>query len=134
MKNEIVHITKERAIEVKKEVLCDADTFFVEIEGAKINTEEDYVREMSKAFKFPCELPSLILGWYNDYINDLMWIKQNSIILLIHDYDLMLKDEKMLKCEIMDDFLEITLPWWEGEVVGHMVGGKPRRFIVYLEH
>ena len=33
----------------------------------------------------------------------------------------------------MDDFAEIILPWWEGEVVGHMVDGKPRGFLIYLE-
>ncbi len=27
----------------------------------------------------------------------------------------------------------IILPWWEGEVVGHMVGAEPREFLLYLE-
>ena len=31
------------------------------------------------------------------------------------------------------DFEENILPWWEEEVVGHMVGGVPRKFLVYLE-
>ena len=34
---------------------------------------------------------------------------------------------------IIEDFEKITLPWWEGEVIGRMVGGKPRGFMVYLE-
>jgi len=38
----------------------------------------------------------------------------------------MLADDLNLKTEI-------TLPWWEGEVVGHLVGGVPRGFSVYLE-
>ena len=45
----------------------------------------------------------------------------------------MLSDEPKLKKIILDDFEEIILPWWEKEVVGHMVGGTPRGFLVYLE-
>lgn len=30
-------------------------------------------------------------------------------------------------------FEGISLPWWEEEVVGHMVDGVSRKFLVYLE-
>ena len=73
------------------------------------------------------------IGWYNDYIMDLMWIEPEGVVLIIHNYDLMLVDHFKLKSDIISDFKEIILPWWEGEVVGHMVGGKPRKFTVYLE-
>ena len=36
------------------------------------------------------------------------------------------------KQNIIADFEEIILPWWDGEVVGHTVGGAPRNFNVYL--
>lgn len=45
--------------------------------------------------------------------------------ILINDSD--------LKKEIPSDFEEIILPWWEGEVVGHLVGGSPRGFSIYLK-
>lgn len=45
----------------------------------------------------------------------------------------MLADDLNLKTEIISDFGEITLPWWEGKVVVHLVGGVPRGFSVYLE-
>ena len=45
----------------------------------------------------------------------------------------MLVDNLKLKNDIMADFEEIILPWWEEEVVGHRVGGVPRKCLVYLE-
>lgn len=134
MNNKIVYITKDEAEQIKNHALYDENIFFAEIEGAKIRTEVDYVQEISDAFDFPNELPAMKIGWSNDYISDLMWIKQKDIVLLIHDYNLMLCDEQKLKKNILDDFKEIILPWWEGEVVGHMVGGKSRGFMVYLEN
>lgn len=133
MNNKIVYVTKEEAKEIKNHLLCNEDIFIAEIEGTKIRTEADYVQAMFSAFAFPNELPAMKLGWYNDYICDLMWIRQKNIVLIIHEYDSMLNDDIKLKRTILDDFEEIILPWWESEVIGHMVGGISRGFIVYLE-
>ena len=133
MNNKLVYITKDEAEQIKNHALNNEDVFFAEIEGAKVRTEADYVQEMSNVFTFPHELPAMKIGWYNDYICDLMWIEQKNIVLIIHEFDLMFCDEPKLKQIIMEDFEEIILPWWEGEVVGHMVGGTPRGFLIYLE-
>ncbi|MBD5470027.1 MAG: barstar family protein [Lachnospiraceae bacterium] len=133
MNNKIIYVTKEEAQAIKRDALQNKDIFWAEIEGTGIKTEEDYVQAMASAFDFPGELPEMKIGWYNDYINDLMWIKQKSIILMIHDYDSMLVDNPEIKEIIIEYFQEITLPWWEGEIIGHMVGGTPKSFLVYLE-
>ena len=133
MKNKIVYVTKDESRVVKMDAIKNEDTFFVEIDGDKIKTEEDYVQAMANAFAFPHALPELKIGWYNDYISDLMWIEQKDIIMIIHNYDLMLVDDLKTKKNIIAGFEEIILPWWEGEVVGHMVGGVPRKFLIYLE-
>lgn len=133
MNNKIVYVTKEKIDEIKNCSLYNENIFIAEIEGAKIKTEADYVQAMSNAFAFPHKLPAMKIGWYNDYICDLMWIKQKNIVLIIHEFDLMLCDEPKLKKVILDDLEEIILPWWEGEVVGHMVGGMARDFFIYLE-
>ena len=133
MKNKILCVTKEEAEAIKENSICNKDIFFVEIDGAKIRNEEEYVQAMADAFAFSHKLPGRKLGWYMDYICDLMWIEKNDIVILIRDYDSMLIDDIVTKKIIMDDFVEIILPWWEGEVVGHMVGGKPRGFLIYLE-
>lgn len=133
MKNKIVYVTKNEAKMIKSKVKQNREIFFVEIDGARIRTEADYVQAMADAFVFPHELPEMKIGWYNDYINDLMWIEQKDIVMIIHDYELMLADDLKTKKNIMADFEEIILPWWEGEVVGHLVGGTPRGFLIYLE-
>lgn len=133
MNNKIVYVTKNEAQLIKADAVQNREIYFAEIDGAEIKTEEDYVRAMAEAFAFPHKLPEMKLGWYNDYINDLMWIEQKEIVLIINNYDLMLVDNLKLKNDIMADFEEIILPWWEEEVVGHMVGGVPRKFLVYLE-
>lgn len=133
MENKIVYITKDEAEIIKVNARRNQDVFFAEIAGDEIKTEEDYVQVMSNVFFFPQKLPEKKLEWYNDYICDLMWIKQKNIIMLIHNYDLMLINNLEVKNEIIADFEEIILPWWEGEIVGHMVGGMPRKFLIYLE-
>lgn len=133
MNNRIVYVSEEEAQKIKKCSMQDRDIFFAEIDGEKIRTEADYVQAISEAFDFPNKLPTLKMEWCNDYISDLMWIEQKDIVLIVHKYNLMLCEELKLKKIIVDDFEEIILPWWEGEIVGHMVGGKPRGFLVYLE-
>lgn len=132
MKNEIRYVSEYEICELKKK-LSD-DTFVVEIDGALIQSEEDYVREMITKFQVPYELPpKMVLGWYFDDITDLLWIKENKIVVIIHNFNMMLSGYEDVKQDIIDDFRDITLPWWDGEVVGHMVGGYPRSFMVYLE-
>lgn len=133
MYNKIVYVTKDEAKVIKMNAIQNDKILFSEIDGGKIKTENDYVQAMANAFAFPHILPEMNIGWYNDYITDLMWIEQEDIVMLIHDYDLMLVDDLRAKRNIMADFEEIILPWWEGEVVGHMVGGVPRKFLIYLE-
>jgi len=124
-KNQILYALKEEVKAANVSAVQDKGTFLAEIQGSEIQTEE--------AFVFPYELPKMILGWYNDYIHNLLWIEQDSIVLIMYDYPLMLLDKPHLKEEIIETFAEITLPWWDKDVVGHMVGGKPRSFMIYLE-
>lgn len=133
MNNRINYISKMEAEKIKKDALKNKAVFFAEIEGNEIKTEEDYVEAMANAFCFSQELPGKKLDWCNDYICDLMWIKQKNIIFLIRNYDLMLIEHLEVKNNVIADFEEIILPWWEGEIIGHMVDGAPKRFLVYIE-
>ena len=133
MNNKIVYIAKDEVKKIRTNALKNQDVFLAEIDGAKIRTEEHYVQAMIDAFAIPHPLLGMKIGILNDWIEDLTWIKQKDIVLIVHDYDLMLLDDLKAKKIIMLDFEEIILPWWEGDVVGHMVGGEPRGFWVYLE-
>ena len=134
MKNNIVYVDKEEAEKIKTNFLNCQNVFLAEVDGSNINSEEEFVLQMSRAFMFPHELQWLKLGWFVDYIRDLMWIDENKeIVLLIDNFERMLLDDKKLKKRIIHEFVEIILPWWEEDVIGHMVGGKTRKFMVYLE-
>ena len=134
MSNKIVCITKCEADIIKEDIKENENIFFAEIFGDKINKEEDFVKAMVETFVFPNELPEMKLGWYNDYITDLMWIKQKEIVLIIRNYELMLANDLKIKEIIMTDFKEIILPWWEELIVGHMAGGIPKKSIIYIEN
>ncbi len=133
MNNKIVYIAKDEGKKIKTDALNKQDVFLAEIDGARIRTEEDYVQAMIDAFAIPYPLLAMKLGFLNDWMSDLMWIKQKDIVLIVHNYNLMLSDDLNAKKEVMIYLEEIILPWWEGDVVGHMVGGEPRGFLVYLE-
>lgn len=133
MNNKIVYIATDEVKKIRTDALNDQDVFLAEIDGARIRTEEEYVRAMIDAFAIPHPLLGMKIGILNDWIEDLTWIKQKDIVFIIHDFDSMLLDDLKAKKIIMLDFEEIILPWWDGDVVGHMVGGQPRGFRVYLE-
>ena len=135
MKNRIVYVNKQEADAVKAEAMQKENVFFAELDGCSIQTEADYVREMEIVLDCPYEKSDeyLKLGWYFDWICELLWLGKKDVVILIRSYDCMLSDDEKTKRHIIEDFEERTLPWWEGEVTGHMVGGRPRGFMVYLE-
>lgn len=135
MKNRIVYVNEQEADAVKAEALQKENVFFAELDGLSIQTEADYVREMELVMNCPYEKSDMYLklGWYHDWICKLLWLGEKDVVLLLRGYDFMLRNDEKTKKWIVEDFEEITLPWWEGEVIGHMVGGKPRSFMVYLE-
>ena len=135
MKNRIVYVNEQEADAVKAEALQKENVFFAELDGRSIQTEADYVREMELVMNCPYEKSDMYLklGWYHDWICELLWLGEKDVVLLLRGYDFMLRNNEKTKKRIVEDFEEITLPWWEGEVIGHMVGGKPRSFMGYLE-
>ena len=50
---------------------------------------------MASAFILPQVLPAMKIGWLNDWLSDLMWIKQKDIVLLVYDYDLDRKSTRL---------------------------------------
>lgn len=135
MKNKIEYISKSSADIIKENAQQDGNVFLAEFYGNKATNEEDFMRQFYTAFNFPAGVieTQLNIGWFNDYVKDLLWIKEPSVIMLIYNYDDLLKHDLQKKKIWLDELESIVLPWWEGDVVGHMVGGKPRYFMVYFE-
>lgn len=134
MSNKIYYVSKEEAEKIKSSCEADDDIFLAEIDGTEISTEEKYVCAVWQAINCPYKKEGHEkIGWLLDDLTELLWIEQPDIALIIHNYNYMLRDEPKVKAFILGDFFNVTLPWWDGDVVGHMVGGVPRKFNVYLE-
>ena len=65
-------------------------------------------------------------------MTDLSWVKEDSIILIVANANVFLKEDLQLKNTIIKDFQEYLLPFWDSEVVDTVVGGKKRNFSVYF--
>ncbi len=132
MKNSVLYITKEEINKIKSE--SKDKVFIAEIDGAEINSWGDYWNTMSNLFSFP-ELPAYMKPDYHSYydiMTDLSWIDTDSIILIINKFTLFLKGEHALKDDIIKDFKDYLLLFWEEEVERTVVGGKNKSFCVYL--
>ncbi|MDI7743145.1 barstar family protein [Lysinibacillus fusiformis] len=104
---------------------------FIELEGANIQSWEDYISEIEHKFKFPSSCTDSI-DRYLDWMRDLDWLEKEKYILVINNYKYFLKDSKELKNDIIRDFKETILPFWQTEVKDVIVDGKPKTFMVYL--
>lgn len=132
MKNSVLNISKDEANKIKSE--SKDKVFIAEIDGAEINSWEDYWAAMARSFSSP-ELPAYMKPDYHSYydiMTDLSWIDTDSIILIINKFTLFLKGEHALKDDIIKDFKDYLLPFWAEEVERTVVGGKKKSFCVYL--
>jgi hypothetical protein len=105
--------------------------FFAILDGKDINSANDYIEQIQTKFKFPT---SCIDNWdgYLDWIRDLDWLEKEEYILVIINFSQFLRDDIDLKKEIISDFEDTILPFWEEEVERVVVDGKPKPFNVYL--
>lgn len=137
MRNNILHESLEKAMDF----VSLTDAFVAKIDGNSIKSEKDWLYSMAEAFHFPVDLEkekpfvnwfegaysnnSLFLNWeiYEDWMTDLSWIENKSIVLIIINYDSFLACDKESKLYIYNNLQNVILPWWENEVVNCVVEG-----------
>lgn len=107
------------------------ESFVTEIQGNKIQDLDSYLNEIWDKFNFP-KTGFINYNAYLDWIRDLEWIKEEAVILTIFDFNEFLKDDLELKNEIIEDFTDMVLPWWQEEVQGCVVDGFVKPFNVFL--
>ncbi len=129
MKNKIYVTTEEKFEKKFRKKELRKNSFIVEINGSEIQTWDAFLEKMSEAFDLPSP-PNA--NAYLDYMQDMDYIKWESTCIVIKEYSQLIKDDPHMKEIVINDFSECILPWWEGEIIGHMVGGKPQRFVLYL--
>lgn len=131
MTNKKIILSSLEMEKIKSELMLNKDVFFVEINGNECQCLDDYLYIIWKIFMFPIEKRSM--DGYIDWICDLTWLDEDKkIIIVINNFSEFLKNDLKSRNIIIKDFEELILPWWETDVSEHVVGGKPRTFLVYL--
>ena len=112
------------------------------IDGNHIKTELDFINIMSNTFNFPqFEDKICNLSGFLDWMTDLTWFDENKkkkigetvdIILIIKNYNKLFNGNiEKVKFFIIENFVNIILPYWEKEVIKCSYLGT-RKFDVYL--
>lgn len=130
MKNCIKTINASK-VEIIKTQAKMRNAFVVEIEGSQISNFNEYMYFIEKVLKFPspCEdIPER----YEDWIRDLSWFPYSEYTFIVYNYGLFLHENPREKGWFIDGFKNMILPWWEKDVVNHMVGGETKIMNVYL--
>jgi len=131
IKNEVLVIGDRELDQVKMNLYSDEKTFLVELEGKTIQSWEDYISIIQDKFKFPTKCFDSV-DRYLDLIRDLEWLKKDRFVLIIRNYSFFLKQNPKLRNEIISEFTEIILPFWQEEVEEVIIGGRAKSFLVYL--
>lgn len=133
--NTLYNMSHIEAFSILENIKNNPNIFFAELQGRRIQSWNDYSLEIEKAFHFPSSCRDSI-DRYLDWIRDISWLDEgfscSRYVLIIYDFSLMLLNDIPTKKMIKDDFIEIILPWWDGEVENCVLGGKRKQFDVYL--
>jgi len=114
-----------------RETLSSNDSLYIaDIKGNDIQNIQDYLNTVNELFKFP--IPTRGFDGYLDWMRDLNWLNMEGYVLIINNFSIFLKDDSKLKKQIISDFVDVILPFWQDEVKEVVVGGKAKPFIVYL--
>lgn len=130
MDNAIYHVNKEEYALIKERIKTN-NLYVAEIQGDEVQNLESYLREVWEKFKFP-KTGYVNHDAYLDWIRDLDWINRDGYIMAIFDFNKFLMKSPELKNEIIEDFTDVVLPWWQGEVEKYVVEGKAKTFNLYL--
>ncbi|ELZ4686033.1 barstar family protein [Enterococcus faecalis] len=138
---EIEQVNSQEANEVKRNLSND-NYFVAEIDGKKINTLEEYMKEIIRIFHFPEGLFKNFNNFdsYDDWMTDLSWLSEKGwvdkrnkgYVLFIYNFDEMMKDDPKIKNKIIYYFEESIIPFWQDEVEHVVVDGKTKIFKVFI--
>jgi hypothetical protein len=129
--NKVLVVSVEDINAIKKKLISDNKTLLVELNGSTIQSWEEYISEIQEKFRFPTPCFDSV-DRYLDWMRDLGWLDKEKYTLVINNFSLFLQDKPELKKNIISDFTEIILPFWQEEVEEVVVGGKAKSFMVYL--
>ena len=122
VKNQIIRIDNDQKMQ---SIICKAineGINVVEIDGIKIQSEEDYLVAIETGFNLPYELQNNTPTRKNLYTFALRymgfvrwdgWVGISGHMLVIYNYAEFMKGDVKLKKDIINSFAENILPFWE---------------------
>lgn len=129
--NLILSVNSKEIESIRKKMNSNDRAFVVELDGRNIYSWEDYILEVQKKFQFPTSCIDSV-DRYFDWIRDLGWLDKEEFALIIYSYSDFIKNDPELKNQIISDFADVILPFWQYEVEDIVVEGKAKPFMVYL--
>ncbi len=129
--NSIQAIDRKSVEFIKSSTDKNNNLLIAEIDGANVKSWEDYAAHIQKEFQFPTSCLDSI-DRYLDWMRDLSWLEKEGFVLIITNYSEFMAENFRLKNDIILDFKEIILPFWEKEVEDVVVEGVVKPFVVYL--
>jgi hypothetical protein len=130
MKNKIYYVSNFEMDKIKKRLYENTSLFIAEMYGSNIKNLEVYFNVVSEIFKFP--IASHNFAGYEDWMRDLGWLKKEGYIFIIYEFDKFMEQDLFRKDDIISEFKEIILPWWQDEVEKCVVDGHVKPFKIYL--
>ncbi|MFD2307248.1 hypothetical protein [Enterococcus termitis] len=129
MKNQIFRISKEEKKEIASE-LQSKGYFTTEIDASSLLTSKKFLAEMGKIFEYSEEIENY--NWLDDVMRDLEWLNNDlGYVLFINNSFTIIYPYPEEAPYNFARFL-FWMEFWEDEVERVVVGGKKKKFDVYL--
>ncbi len=133
MNNRIINLKKEQTEFGIDKLLHQGDFKVITLNGNEITDKSSFFSVIEKELEFP-ESCNNLFARFDDWITDLSWIESNiGICIIVEQSEEFLSSDPDFKENLIEDFEEDILPYWENEVCNVMKDGIPRRFFIVLK-
>ena len=104
----------------------------VVLNGNEILDKTAFFKEMETKMQFPGTCKNKF-SRFDDWMTDLSWISADQgICLIVNNYSKFLSLDPFFKENLIEDFRDNILPFWEKDVLQYVKDGKTRRFDMIL--
>ena len=101
----------------------------VVLNGNEILDKMAFFKEMETKMQFPGTCKNKF-SRFDDWMTDLSWISADQgICLIVNNYSKFLSLDPVFKENLIEDFRDNILPFWEKDVLQYVKDGKTRRFV-----
>lgn len=111
--------------------LNDFRQFEATIDGGRIKSYVDFICAVQYKLRFPCNCLGSI-DCYLDWMRDLSWIKADRIIIKIKCASSFMSENPQERNQILNDFVDIIIPFWENESSNVIVDGTKKTIMLCL--